>query len=138
MIQIRLLIKVKTVFNPCRWFTSQFESNLLLVYGGNCCSPKERKTHCTAEICQTAPWYVATRSPLTPLLLSPFFCFCRRRWTPVPWCRLYSAAWPTTPTCPKVARSTRRRRTTRLRHHARNLSRYLPVYIRCIIKTAGC
>lgn len=69
---------------------------------------------------------------MTVTITEPLFLcmyFCRRRWTPVPWCRLYSAAWPTTPTCPKVARSTRRPRTTRLSHHARNPSRYLAVYM---------
>lgn len=62
---------------------------------------------------------------LTPALWLLCVHLCRRRWTPAPWCRLFSAAWPTTPTCPKEARSTRRPRTTRPSHRARNPSRYL-------------
>lgn len=37
----------------------------------------------------------------------------RRKWTPVRWYRLCSVAWPTTPTCRRAAKSTKRPRTAR-------------------------
>lgn len=60
-------------------------------------------------------------------LWSQLSCLClrRRKWTPAPWCLLSSAAWPTIPTSPRGARSTKRPRTTRPRHLARNLWRYV-------------
>lgn len=66
------------------------------------------------------PYKMWWKHRLQPSRFDPY----RRRWTPVPWCHLFSAAWPTTPTFPRAARSTRRLRTMRRRHRARNLSRY--------------
>lgn len=61
------------------------------------------------------------------VLLCLCLCVCvchRRRWTPVQWCPLCSAVWPTTPTCPQAAKSTKRPKITRRGHdRLKSLSR---------------
>lgn len=83
------------------WEQSRFRSRLIA-----CGSTLP---HGDTEAFSTCTFFIVVFDSLCVILCVLY----RRKWTPVPWYRLCSAAWPTTPTCRRAAKSTKRPRTAR-------------------------